>query len=128
MNDQLRFDFFEPDGTWVTAFAGTFPAAGVYTWTLPLGDCPTGYYVPRDGLFQIGLYGTTTSFSWISETDSAELGTEGIAYLGDHFHPQGDVEPDMRIVGAFELGRRQQAVLRDSFRHGHGAKSISHPG
>ena len=80
-NDQLRFDFFEADGTWVTAFAGTFPSAGIYIWTLSW-DCPTGLYVPDDGIFQIGVYGTTTSFSWISETDSAEIGTEDITYLG----------------------------------------------
>ena len=82
-NDQLRADFYEADGTWVTAYAITLPDAGLYIWRISFADpeCPTGIFLPEDGQFQLRVH-TATSFDWFSETDSAEIGTEDIKVLG----------------------------------------------
>jgi len=90
----LNFSFFYPDQTFAAGFSATLPQSGNYIWTIGLGDCPTEFYVPEAGIMQISRpTGTTHTFQWFYEIDSAEIGTEDITLYG----------PDATKSWCFEL-------------------------
>ena len=92
VGDTLYFDFFYPDTTWANGFYVDLPSAGASIWTIGLGDCPTGFFVPEAGLMQIST-DAPAGFIWYYENTSAELGTEDIALYG----------PDAETSWTFEL-------------------------
>ena len=121
LGDQLNLSWFLPDATPVIGFNWTPSQAGVFIWTLTFADppCPSGVFVPDDGLFQISSTADPgVLFTWYGESTSAELGTEDITLYGPNaetswtFTFSGCVPEPATLAllsfGAFVLIRRRR--------------------
>jgi hypothetical protein len=85
LGDQLNLTWFDSALQGVIGFNWTPSQAGNFLWTLTFTDpeCPSGIFVPRDGVLQISSTAEPpVPFNWYAEATSAEIGTENIALYG----------------------------------------------